>query len=288
MRRREFLATAGALILSSGGSLAQLTPTSIGFLTTRSQQEASSHTAAFLRGLAYEGYVQGQNLSVEYRWASGRQDRLPNLAAELANLRPALLVAGGDPAAAAVKAATASIPVVFIVGDDPVRLGLTFSLNRPGGNATGVSLVTSALGAKRLALLSEALPEAVDVALLVNPNNPNSESHTQEVRVAAQQLNRNHLVVSGPASDDFSSVYQLLDKQKIRALVVQNDPFFDSQRTEIIRLSADHKVATIYHIREFPIAGGLMSYGPDLVDGYYQLGIQAGRVLKGGDPRGMP
>jgi putative ABC transport system substrate-binding protein len=188
----------------------------------------------------------------------------------------------------AAKAATQTLPVVFIVGDDPVRVGLTRSLNRPETNATGVSLVTSSLGAKRLALLFEAMPKLTVAALLINPTNSNAEAHTSEVRTAADEVRCRLAVYQSSSSEMLDGIFQDLKREGISALLVQNDPFFDTQRTAFAVLAAQHGIAAIYHIREFPLAGGLMSYGPDLADGYYQLGLQTGRVLNGSDPKYTP
>jgi putative ABC transport system substrate-binding protein len=260
----------------------------VAFLTTRSPEESAVHTAAFLRGLEETGYVDRRNMAIEYRWARGQYERLPTLAAELAGLRPAVIVAGGDPSALAAKVATKNIPIVFIIGDDPVRLGLVASLNRPAGNATGVSLITSALGAKRLELLCELVPDAGIIGLLVNPSNPNAEAHALEVQTAAQVLGRRLIVLRASLETEFESNFATLRKEEGRALVVENDPFFDTRRDQLVALAAGRALPVIYHISEFPKAGGLMSYGPSLIDGYHQLGIKTGRVLNGANPGDDP
>lgn len=289
MRRRAFGTLFGAASIWPVAARTQgRTMPLIGFISTRSPEEASSHTAGFLRGLEGSGYVVGRNVAIDYRWARGQYERLPAFAAELTALKPAVIVAGGDPSAFAAKAATSTLPIVFIMGDDPVRVGLVARMNRPGGNATGVSMITSALGGKRLQFLAEAVPKASTVALLVNPRNANAEDHTQDVLAAARTLGRKLLVLRASSEPDLETSFSTLIREGAGALIVHNDPFFDSERQKLVALAARHRVPAIYHIREFPEAGGLMSYGPSLVDAYFQLGVQAGRVLKGGDTADIP
>jgi ABC-type uncharacterized transport system substrate-binding protein len=288
MRRREFITLiGGAAAAWPLMARAQALPV-IGFLSTRSQEEAASHTAAFLGGLAQTGFVDGQNLRIQYRWSSGRYDLLPTLAAELVGLRVAAIVAAGDPAAVAAKTATTSIPIIFMIGDDPVRIHLVGSLNRPGSNATGVSLISSALGAKRLELLCEVLPNISLVALLVNPKNPNADAYAQEVKTAARALRRKILILRASTETEIESSFTALVREGARALIVQNDPFLDARRDQFVALVARQGIPAIFHIREFPAAGGLMSYGPSLVNSYREFGIQVGKVLKGTSPSDLP
>jgi putative ABC transport system substrate-binding protein len=238
--------------------------------------------------LAQGGFVDGQNVTIQYRWAGGQYQNLPTFAAELIGLRVAAIVAGGDPAALAAKAAANAVPVVFLIGDDPVRLGLAASLNRPGGNATGVSLISNALGAKRLELLCGLLPNDSTVALLINSNSPNASAHAQEVGTAARTLGRKLLVLRASTEADIQSSFATLAAEGVHALVVHNDPFFDTRRDVLVALSAAQGVAAIFHIREFPAAGGLMSYGPSLTSSYRDLGMQTGRVLQGTSPSDVP
>ena len=288
MHRREFITLlGGAAAAWPLMARAQALPV-IGFLSTRSQEEAASHTAAFLGGLAQTGFVDGQNLRIQYRWSSGRYDLLPTLAAELVGLRVAAIVAAGDPAAVAAKTATTSIPIIFMIGDDPVRIHLVGSLNRPGSNATGVSLISSALGAKRLELLCEVLPNISLVALLVNPKNPNADAHAQEVETAARALGRKILVLRASTETEIESSFTTLVREGARALIVQNDPFFDARRDQFVALVARQEIPAIFHIREFPAAGGLISYGPSLVNSYREFGIQVGKILKGASPSDLP
>jgi len=290
MRRRGFIGLLGGMAAASAfpARAQQAGKPVIGFLSTRSQQDATHHTAAFIAGLAQGGFVDGQNLAIQYRWAGGQYQNLPTFAAELVGLRVAAIAAGGDPAAVAAKGATSSIPVVFLIGDDPVRLGLVASFNRPGGNATGVSLISNALGAKRLELLCGLLPGDVPVGLLLNPNSPNAAAHAKEVEIAAQTLGRKLLVLRASTEADIQSGFAALSQQSVRALVVHNDPFFDIRRDLFVALSASQGIAAIFHIREFPAAGGLMSYGPSLAGSYRDLGLQTSRVLQGASPSELP
>jgi putative tryptophan/tyrosine transport system substrate-binding protein len=289
MRRREFIAFVGGAAAWPLCARAQKAAVPvIGFLSSRSPEEASGHTSAFLQGLKAFGYVDGQSAAIEYRWARGRYDRLPALANELVGLHPAVIVApGGTASARAAKSATSSIPVLFVTSDT-VSVGLVASLNRPGGNASGVDLLTGALGGKRLELLIRLVPKAEVVGLLTNPQNENVRLETQDVEAAARSLGRRLVVVGASMETELEKSFSTLVESKAAALVVENDASFDSRRDQLMALAADHRMPTIYHIREFPEAGGLMSYGPRLADGYYQLGVQTGRVLKGADVADLP
>jgi putative tryptophan/tyrosine transport system substrate-binding protein len=291
VRRREFLGLLGGAFFSPLAARAQQPAGPvIAFLSSRSPEEAAGHTAAFLQGLKAFGYVDGQNAAIEYRWARGQYDRLPALAGELAGLRPAVMATGGGtPAARAAKSATPSIPILFVIGDDPVTAGLVASLNRPGGNATGVSLMSGALGGKRLELLAQLVPKADVVALLTNPQDrADAESQIQDVQAAAHSLGRRLVVVGASTETELERGFAALAQSGATALVVQNDPFFDSRRDQLVALAARRGIATIYHIREFPAAGGLMSYGPSLTGAYHQMGIQTGRILKGANAADLP
>jgi putative ABC transport system substrate-binding protein len=260
----------------------------VGFLSTRSPDEAALHTAAFRRGLAETGYVEGQNVAIIYRWAEGHYERLPALAREMIGSRLSVMVAaGGSPSALAAKAA-ATVPIVFLIGEDPVKIGLVASFNRPGGNLTGISFLTGELGAKRLGLVCELVPNPGAVGLLLNPVDPDAESQRQDVQKAADALGRRLVVVYARRDTEFEANYVTLAKEHVGALVVENDPFFDSQRNRLMELAARYSIPAIYHIREFPAAGGLMSYGASLADRYRQIGIYTGRILKGEKPAEMP
>lgn len=289
MRRRElvtFLAAAAAWPLTAW---AQASLPLIGFMSSRSSKDSEPHLAAFLRGLSEAGYVPGQNVRMEYRWADGHYERLPEIAVELAKLPLAALVAaGGEPSAQAAKSATASIPIIFVIGGDPVKAGLTASLNRPGTNATGVSFVTAELGGKRVNLIAELVPNAATIALLVNPEMAETDTHIQSARMGADALGRGLLVLHATTPADLEPNFNAIIKEGAGALVVQNDPFFDSQRDRLIGLAAQYAVAAIYHIREYPAAGGLMSYGASLIDAYRQIGAITGRIVKGEHPQNIP
>jgi putative tryptophan/tyrosine transport system substrate-binding protein len=282
MRRREFIAVLAATAFPLVARAQQPTMPVIGFLSSRSPEEAAGHTAAFLQGLKAFGYADGQNVAIEYRWAKGQYERLPALASELAGLRPAVIVAAGGVASArAAKSATSSIPILFI-GGDPVEAGLVMSLNRPGGNLTGVDFMTGELGAKRLELLLQLVPKAEVVGFLTNPQGP--DIYLRDAQEAAGTLGRRFVVVGASTGAEFERAFSVLVETGATALVVANDPFFDTQRDRLIALAAHRAIPAIYHIREFPAAGGLMSYGASLVGAYQQLGIQTGRVLKGANP----
>jgi putative tryptophan/tyrosine transport system substrate-binding protein len=288
MRRRGFIALAAGAAMSPLVARAQPSRPVVGFLSTRSPDEAAAHTAGFLQGLKEAGFTEPGILTLAYRWARGNYAQLPALAAELIDAKPTVLAAGGDPAALALKAATASTPIAFLIGDDPVRVGLVASLNRPGGNATGVSLITSALGAKRLEIMTQMVPSSRVVGLLVNPTNPNADAHTLEVKAAASALKRELVVAQASTESQFEGSLSTLMQNGARALVVQNDPFFDTRRDRLIALVAHHALPAIFHIREFPTAGALVSYGPSLVAAYRELGLQTARLLQGARPEVLP
>lgn len=290
MLRRDFVGLIGSTALLPFAARAQQGSVPVvGFLSSRSPDEAAVHTAAFRKGLAEAGFVEGQNVSIVFRWAEGRYERLPALAKELVDLRVSAIVAGGgELSARAAKDATASIPIVFVIGDDPVKVGLTASYNRPGGNLTGVSFLTGELGGKRLGLICEVAPGSSPVALLLNPKDLGAELQKQDVEAATQALGRRLLVLYARAETDFETNFETLKREQVGALVVENDPFFDSQREKIISLAARYAVPAIYHIREFPASGGLMSYGASLADTYRQVGNYTGRILKGEKAGDLP
>jgi putative tryptophan/tyrosine transport system substrate-binding protein len=244
--------------------------------------------AAFRRGLGEAGFVEGQNLVIASRWAEGRYDRLPALAAELVNLRVAVLfAAGGPPSALAAKEATSTIPVVFSAVSDPISLGLVPSLNRPGGNVTGMSFLNSELVAKSAQLLKEAVPAAAVIAFLVNPSGPSAEIYAKEAPAAARALRIQIPVLNASTEHDLDAAFASLGKLDA-GVVVPAEPFFDSQRVRIVSLAAHHAVPMIASLREYVVAGGLMSYGPSLPDSYRRAGIYVGRVLKGEKPSDLP
>jgi putative tryptophan/tyrosine transport system substrate-binding protein len=261
----------------------------VGYLSSRSPEESAAHAAAFRRGLGDTGYIERENVAIEYRWAKGDYERLPALASELAKQGVNVLVAvGGTPSALAAKAATATIPIVFLIGDDPAKIGLVASFNRPGGNLTGVTFVTTDLGAKRLGLLYELVPNAGVSAFLLNPNFQEAAPQAETMQAAAHSLGRRLLVLRASTEREIASSFATLSRERVGALVVQNDPFFDSQRNQLVALAARNAIPAIYHIREFPAAGGLMSYGASLAEAYRQVGTYAGRILKGTNPADLP
>jgi putative ABC transport system substrate-binding protein len=291
MQRRDFLGVLGGVAAWPLVARAQQPAAQplIGFVSTRSPDEAAIHTNAFRRGLEEMGYIEGRSVAVEYRWAKGDYSRLPPLVADLLSRPLSVMVATGDPAAHAAKAAGLAVPLVFVVGQDPVRSGLVASMNRPG-MATGVNFFTGDLGGKRLELLCEMVPSAHLVGLLVNPSFGIEavDQYRQAVATAAQTLGR-ELVVQGAATDaEIEAGFATLVKAGATALLVQNDPFFDSRRSQIVALSSRHRLPGIFHIREFPADGGLMSYGASLADTYRQVGVYAGKILRGAKSDDLP
>jgi putative ABC transport system substrate-binding protein len=289
MRRRDLLTGMGIAAALPVISRAQPAKPTIGFVSSRSPDEAATHTNAFRRGLEELGYIENRNLSVEYRWASGDYGRLRSFAAELLGRPLSLIVAAGDPAAQAVKAAGATIPMVFVVGEDPVHSGLVTSMNRPG-MATGVNFFTGDLGGKRLELVCSTVPSAHLVGLLLNPRfgAEAASQHRQAVAAAAQSLGRELVVKEAATPAEIDEAFAQLTKAGVAALIVQNDPFFDSRRSQMLALSARERLPGIFHIREFPADGGLMSYGASLSDTYRQVGVYAGKILQGAGPDDLP
>jgi putative ABC transport system substrate-binding protein len=289
MQRREFIKViAGSTAAWSFGARAQQPTISvIGFLSSRSPGENPTILAAFLRGLKEAGYVEGQNVTVEYRWADGQYDRLPALAADLVGRRVAAIVVNG-PAVQTAKAATSTIPIVFVVGFDPLAFGLVASLNRPGGNLTGVSVLDVEIGAKRLELLHELVPTATIIALLVNPTTPAAETIARDARAAARALGLQLHVLHASSDRDFDTVFETVAQLRAGALVIGGDPFFTSRSQQLAKLTVDHAVPTIYEFREFTAAGGLLSYGTSIVDAYRLAGVYTGRILKSEKPSDLP
>jgi putative ABC transport system substrate-binding protein len=291
MRRREFITLlGGATVAWPLAARAQQQPMPvIGFLSSRSPGESAGVVAAFRQGLREVGFVEGENLAIAFRWAEGRYDRLPALAAELVGLRVALLfAAGGPPSALAAKAATSIIPVVFSAASDPVEIGLVPSLNQPGGNVTGMGVFNATLGAKRIELTKELKPIADGIAYLLNPSNPSSEIESKGALAAARALGIELHVLNASTEYELDAAFVAVAKLRAGVFVVSGEPFFDSQRDRLVALSARHAVAAVYAWREYVLAGGLMSYGTDLPDSYRQAGIYAGRILKGEKPANLP
>jgi len=292
MNRRDFISllggTAAAWPLAARAQ--QPAMPVIGFLHSASAAAFAAPLAAFRKGLSEAGYVEGQNVAVAYRWAEGQNDRLPALAAELARQRVAVIATPGSTATTlAAKAATATIPIVFSIGTDPVKLGLVASLNRPGGNATGISDFGVEIAAKRLGLLHELLPTATRFGVLVNPDNPYlTESFVTELQTAASAIERQIEVVTASTNGDIDTAFATLIKKRADALLISPDPLFFTRRVQLITLAVRHALPALYHRRELPEAGGLMSYGSDLSDQFRQTGVSVGRILKGEKPAEMP
>jgi putative ABC transport system substrate-binding protein len=290
--RREFMALAAAAVaacaLCVGAAHAQQSGMPIiGYLSVRSNDNYL--VDALRRGLRETGYVGGQNVAFEYRWAMGQYDRMPAMAAELARLPLAALVtAGGEPAALAAKAATSTIPIVFVIGGDPVKVGLVASYNQPGGNATGTSILTPTMEAKRLGLLHELVPQATTIAVLLNPNFPPFVGQERDVQEAGRALGVNIHVLRAGSDREIEAAFETVAQQRIAAVLVGSDPFFDSRRDQLVALAARQMTPTLYHFREFAAAGGLVSYGVDISDSHRQMGIYVGRILKGAKPADLP
>jgi putative ABC transport system substrate-binding protein len=291
LRRRDFITVLGGAAVASPLAAGAQQPSMpvVGFISSRSPDESASAVVAFRQGLAEEGYVEGQNVEITFRWAEGHYDRLPMMAADLARRQvTAILATGGNPPVLAVKAATATTPIVFIIGSDPVEVGFVASLNRPGGNITGVSLFTSVLVAKRLELLRELVPAATIIAFLVNPDNSNAQPDTAVMQAAAARLGQKLIVLSARTDQDIDLAFASLGQQQSTALVVNTDAFFLTRRNQLASLEARYAIPTIHDLREYTAAGGLVSYGTNLADAYRQGGTYVGRILKGEKPHSLP
>jgi putative ABC transport system substrate-binding protein len=260
----------------------------VGFLHSGSPEMRRDLIAAFQLGVKQFGYVDGRNVSVEYRWADDQYDRLPALAADLVRREVAVIAAGATPAALAAQAATATIPIVFATAGDPVSAKLVENLARPKGNLTGISFLNNTLGAKALGLLHEVVPAAATVAFLINPTNPLAELDTREAQVAADELKKKLIVVHASTETNIDAVFAAFDRRQADALLVESDPFLSSRRDQLVTLAARRALPAVYQLREFVAAGGLMSYGTSLTDAYRQLGIYVGRILRGAKPADLP
>jgi putative ABC transport system substrate-binding protein len=290
MRRREFITLLGGTAVAWPLATRAQQPAMpvIGFLISASPDTYAPMVATFRQGLKETGYIEGQNVAIEYRWAEGQFDRLPAMAADLVRRNATVIAALGPPAALAAKAATSTIPIVFVTGSDPVQAGLVASLNRPGGNVTGVYLLLIGLEGKRLGLLRDLVPHVKLTGLLINPRSPDSEAQSRALQAAARGVGQQILVVEAGSDGEFDAAFAALAQRQAGALVVAADIFFTARRERIVALVARLAIPAIYELREFAVAGGLMSYGTSLLDGYYQNGVYVGRILKGAKASDLP
>ena len=289
MKRRNFITLlGGAAAWPLTARAQQPAMPVIGFLNAASPDTNADRLRRFHQGLKDTGYVEGENVAIEYRWAQGQLDRLPALAAELVRRQVAVIAAFGDIAAVAAKAATTAIPIVFGVSENPVKAGLVASLNRPGSNATGINFLGAELVSKQLGLLHELVPAAVRVGLLVNPRVPQTETVTRDVAAAASAIGLQIDVVEASESREIEAAFRTLVRNRADALVIGADPFFASRRLQLATLATRHAIPAIFNIREYAEAGGLMSYGTSLIETYRQVGIYTGKILKGAKPADLP
>jgi putative tryptophan/tyrosine transport system substrate-binding protein len=290
MKRREFIALiGGAAAAWPLAARAQERVPVVGLLGTGSPQSDAFRAAAVRQGLTEAGYVDGRNVAFEYRWAENDNKRLPALAAELVRREVAVIVAiGGTTSAVAAKSVTAIVPIVFAIGGDPVRLGLVASLNKPGGNTTGVSFLVATLVAKQFEVLHETIPKAALIALLVNPTASDSENNTKNVLMAAESVGQKITIIQAHTDSELEAAFDALAHQRAGGLMVNGNPFFLDRRDKLIELAARQKVPTIYNLREYALAGGLMSYGTSITEALRLSGLYAGRILKGEKPADLP
>jgi len=291
MRRREFITWLGGATvgLPLAAHAQQSTQPVIGFLGLTTPQAFATLMAAFHRGLSETGYVEGQNVAVEYRWAHGEFDQFPGLASDLVRRQVSVLVAAGTPASAlAAKAATTTIPIVFITGSDPITMGLAESLNRPDGNATGIYMLTSSLEPKRLELIHELVPGAALAGAIVDPTSPETVRQVNDLSAAASGINQQIKILNASTEGEIDTVFAARAEQRVSAAVLTSSPLYLPQRQKIIALAARYAIPIAYFLRDFTADGGLLSYGTSLTDAYRQVGVYTGRILKGEKPSDLP
>jgi ABC-type uncharacterized transport system substrate-binding protein len=291
MKRREFIAVLGGVVAAwpLAARAQQSAMPVIGYLDPRSPDAIPERLRAFRQGLKETGYIVGENVAIEYRWAENQLDRLPMLAADLVRRQVAVITPAGTPSIFAAKAATSTIPIVFMTGDDPVSIGLVTSLARPGGNLTGIGFLTTALAAKRLEFLRELLPKAARVAVLVNSaSGTQTEVTLREVEVAARTMGMQNQIFNANTSREIGAAFESMERGRPDALFVGPDPFFTARRVQLAHLATRHAIPAIYVAREFAEAGGLMSYGANIADAWHEAGVYTGRILKGTKPADLP
>jgi putative ABC transport system substrate-binding protein len=290
MRRREFLSVLGGAAAWSLHAQAQtraVTPV-IGWLGSAEPKGQAPNIAAFIAGLGETGYVEGRNVAMEYRWAEDQLDRLPSLAGDLVRRRVTMILANAPPAAIAAKAASSTMPIVFVVGFDPVAAGLVGSLNRPGGNLTGMSLYIGGLVAKKLEILGELIPKSAAVGLMVHPKSPTAASDIQDAQAAAKLLGRRAEVFNAEGEVGIDTAFEAMVRTQIGGALIGTDALFVTEQAQLISLEARYKIPLLHYSRGFPAAGGLVSYGSNLADMFRQAGIYSGRILKGAKPGDLP
>jgi putative ABC transport system substrate-binding protein len=290
MRRREFITLSGSAAAAWPLAARAQQPAMpvIGFLNAGARDVFAPRLGAFAKGLGENGYVEGRNIAIDYRWGDGQFDRLPALAADLVRRNATVIAAFGPAAALAAKAATSTIPIVIVSGSDPVQAGLVASLNRPGGNVTGIFLLLIGFEGKRLGLLRDLVPQAALIGTLINPRSPDAQAQLSALQAAAGAVGQQIVVVEAGSEDEIDPAFAALVQGGAAALILASDIFFNTHRERIVALAARHRLPAIYDLREFAAAGGLMSYGTNVLDAYYQNGVYVGRILKGAKASDLP